>query len=334
MLVSGTLLGIHSVCWGAEQQAALKNPYEVTVFKEGVSSFSYSKTIEFPVGFEKYKGHINYDGTAFFSIGKDGKAYVWNVETGKSRLVDVANVETGAFSPDGKTLLLGTLKNGAYVVNASTGKTIRQVTTKNQVWAVAYSADGEKMATSGFSQVFIWYTASGNLLLNIQKNPDWIKALALSSNGDKVVTGSHYGHTVIYDTQKNEKLRQLPNATRLVNGVLFESSIRSLAISEDDRVLLVKSDDYVRLFDLQTGDLLLKKEKESKTGGWVAALSPDGKTFLIGSTDGTTTLYDAGSGDELLVLEGNGEPLYSVGFSSDGSTIFTQTPHTITIWNT
>ena len=318
VLLTGSLLGVSSHSFASEQA------YEVQLKKEGVSPVSYSKTLE-SANKLLPKAKINFDGTSIFTRASDVNALLWDVETGKNKVLTFKyEANTGAFSPDGKTLFIGSshyLADTVYLVDVSTGRAIKEFNVESPVWAIAVSADGTKFATASHSSARVWDIATGDKIIEIDAK-ETLSAIALNSDGSILVTGFNNGNTTIWNAQTGEELLTLREAA---------SPIANITISPDSSTVFVESWEGARLYDLQTGTKLHEKRANTPYGSGI--LSPDGKTFLIGSTDGTATLYDADSGDELLVLEGNGEPIYSVGFSGDESTLFTQTPQTITIYN-
>lgn len=63
------------------------------------------------------------------------------------------------------------------------------------------------------------------------------------------------------------------------------------------------------------------------------AISPDGKTFIVGNEDGTASLWDIVSGARISTLQGHTDAVTSVAFLPDGRTIFTgSTDRTVGIW--
>jgi len=51
-----------------------------------------------------------------------------------------------------------------------------------------------------------------------------------------------------------------------------------------------------------------------------AALSPDGKNFVVGCTDGAVRSYDFENGKENEVLKGHHGPVHCVRYAPDGNT--------------
>ena len=54
-----------------------------------------------------------------------------------------------------------------------------------------------------------------------------------------------------------------------------------------------------------------------------ASFSPDGKRLIFGSGNGTVTLWDAATGQEMLTLKGQLGRVNSVSFSPDGRRLAT-----------
>ena len=105
------------------------------------------------------------------------------------------------------------------------------------------------------------------------------------------------------------------------------------AVSPDERIFAIRmADQSVRIRSSSTGrDLATIKGHL----GWVTDLrfSPDSKTLLTGSMDGTAKTWDVRTGKNLQTFPHSGE-IFDVAFSPDGEMIATgSTDETVKIWS-
>jgi WD40 repeat protein len=126
-------------------------------------------------------------------------------------------------------------------------------------------------------------------------------------------------------------LKDLGELRRFVG---HDEAVHSLAVSKDGTKLLsccgcseilngkpVKVADLsIRLWDIQTGKELLKLEGHTATITCVD-FSPDGKTAVSGSNDGTIRFWNLETGKEILSLTAY-RHVKSVGYFSDGKRIY------------
>lgn len=142
------------------------------------------------------------DGTTLASAGGDGTARLWNAATGAEirRFAVGGLVSSVAFSPDGTVLAVGGSSEGgpATLWNPATGEQLRRL--EGGVGRVTFGRNGQLIAGAGAGYtVKIWSTASGKLLRTLSGHTAAINALAFSSDGALLASGSGDKTTRLWD---------------------------------------------------------------------------------------------------------------------------------------
>ncbi|WP_250121181.1 caspase family protein [Chroococcidiopsis sp. CCMEE 29] len=137
-------------------------------------------------------------------------------------------------------------------------------------------------------------------------------------------------------------LQQLPisaAATTYKDQVptIFEHSktVWSLAFSPNNQLLASSSGDKtIKLWHLQSGELLRTFSGEHLDTVWSVAISPDEQTIVSGSGDKTIKIWNLNTGKLLRTLSGHKDTVRSVAISLDGQTIVSGSgDKTVKIWN-
>lgn len=162
------------------------------------------------------------DGTRIASASYDGTVQVWDAQTGKTLLTykgHGAPVWSVAWSPDGTRIASGTgaagadspvyAHNSARVWNAMTGQTIFIFPDANkpspdpigQSYAVAWSPDGMRLASSDGKIVRLWDATTGKPILQYTGHGDDVFALAWSPDGTLIASASADGTVRVWRPQ-------------------------------------------------------------------------------------------------------------------------------------
>jgi WD40 repeat protein len=97
-------------------------------------------------------------------------------------------VNAVAFSPDGKTILTGSVDGKARLWDVSMGRPIGQpLTHQDAVWAVAFSPDGKTILTGSADRTArFWDVATERLPDDLERVANWVEVLTgltLDENG-------------------------------------------------------------------------------------------------------------------------------------------------------
>jgi eukaryotic-like serine/threonine-protein kinase len=263
-------------------------------------------------------------------------------------------VNSVAFSPDGKTLASGSNDGTAKLWDARTGELLRTFETPDsEVVAVAFSPDRDAIAMAtvgneGDGFVFIRDSKTGEVkqkltASNIQAvafSPD-SRTLAVANISSSLnlweVATAKLKQTLVGQDIQTHAVAFSPDGKMLAGGgygntvklwkvdtgaleqtlVGHDSEITALAFSPDGKLLASGSDDgTVKLWEAETG--LLKQTLRAPDASITSvAFSPDSK-FIAGACDRTILLWETQAGRLITTLTDHEDLIHSVAFSPDG----------------
>jgi WD40 repeat protein len=256
-----------------------------------------------------------------------GAVTIWDLQTGReSRMIgpatDYFNFESFAVSPDGSSIALGGNSErgdvgGASAARAwdtSTGEELWRIGHDRTVNEVAFSPDGEHLATADWEGVAKIVDRSGRVIrvLGGPRADFNFSDVAFSSDGRLVATAE-------FNNQGAERVRVWDWASG--NVLLTMEAEGPWPQVEFDpngpRVVLSGSDGIAEIWDVESGERLavLAGPRGGVKG---LAVSPDGSSIATASVDGLVRLFDADTGAPQLSLRGSGCAVEGVAFSPDG----------------
>ncbi|MEL6488944.1 MAG: WD40 repeat domain-containing protein, partial [Cyanobacteria bacterium J06621_3] len=230
----------------------------------------------------------------------------------KSTLNDRFKAEAGAASQSavGPLSLVNALPGASQVWAVAT-----HIRPDGQIWVMSGNADGQIKIRDG---------RTGETLRTLSEHNDTIRTLAVSSTGDRLVSGSGDGIKV-WQLETGELLYTLPAEAG--------SPVWSVAISPDDRTFI--SGDYsgnITAWDLETGEQ--QYATNVKAPVWSVAIAPDSQSFVSGSSDRTIRQWDLANGRLLQEFSGHKDAVRAVAISADGATLASGSwDSTIKLWD-
>ena len=135
----------------------------------------------------------------------------------------------------------------------------------------------------------LWDASSGECVRKLRWQSGMVRSVALSADGDRIVSGSSDGTVRLWDASSGECVRELRGHTDWV---------RSVALSaEGGRVVSGSDDGTIRVWDASSGECV-RELRVHEDGVRSVALSADGGRLVSGSSDGTVHCFAGMDGRE------------------------------------
>jgi WD40 repeat protein len=235
------------------------------------------------------------------------------------------NVQSAAFSPNGRLIVTGASDNSAQVWDVETGKEIARLSAHTgDVNCASFSSDSRRIVTGSDDKTArVWDVESGKEIACLNGHKRGLISASFSPNGRRIVTGS--GDAVrVWDAISGKEIACLSSHTERVNSVSFNS---------DGSRILTRSEDTVRIWDADCGKEIARLRGHTKNVSSVS-FSPYGRRVVTGSFDDTARVWDARSCTEIACLNGHTKIVWSASFSPNGQRIVTgSNDDTVRVWN-
>jgi WD40 repeat protein len=217
--------------------------------------FSYFKC-DYPVRFDKPDELASYDILDFSSNGRilasaktivgSGEILLWDTTSGA--LIRTLRAKTDQpvtcleFSPDGQILAAGYDDTMIRLWDVSDGQLLISLKgDEYNVYSIAFSPNGKRLASSHISDIRIWRVPDGQLLNQFSLDTGTSGPLAFSPDGASLAVGGLNGDVVVLSSDNGSILRQFKPASW---------PISDLAFSPDGKLLATADRATIRLWDV------------------------------------------------------------------------------------
>jgi WD40 repeat protein len=248
--------------------------------------------------------------------GEKAAAKVWKELLKLERLL--GGVLALIISPDGKRIVSGSAAKYEESQDSLSGA---EGDDESEESVLSTESEEE----SEHNAICMWDALTGMLLLTMEGHDALVDTLAISPDGNRLVSGSYDKTIRVWDAVTGERLVVLSGHT---------SVVRAVAISPDGRRIVSGSaDDTMRVWDATSGTQLMVLEGHTSLVSAVA-ISPDGTWIVSGSWDATVRVWDLYTGAQLMVLKGHTGWVTTVVICHDGIRIVSGSKDkTIRVWD-
>jgi len=187
-------------------------------------------------------------------------------------------------------------------------KKVKTIPVRTEILDISFSKDGEKAVFAGLNGILFSYDMENDELSTILESTYSFLCASFSPDGSMVVTSKGDDSLSLVDLKTRYELKVVGHRST-VNDAIFISN---------DRIVSCGSDKTLRLWS-KWGTEKLKIDLESEVR--TLALSPDGKTLLAGTENGTIYVFDPTDLREIKKMDHHKSPVVSIHFSSDNTLI-------------
>ena len=187
------------------------------------------------------------------------------------------------------------------------------------VTAVAFSADGKEIYSSGYHELLVW-NLDGTLSRRIGNLGERIYDIEVSPDGSLLAVAcgqaGREGEVRIV-ALAGDAPHSVTSIPIRLDDVVLDS-----AFSPDGKLLVCGSaDKAVRFVDLSSGEVatVLQSHAEQVTA---VAFCTDGSKMATASRDGSSKVFDTATGQLLVSYQGHAGPVRGVAMPGDGTQVF------------
>ncbi|KAF9221839.1 WD40 repeat-like protein [Gyrodon lividus] len=242
---------------------------------------------------------------------------------------------------DGTIFGLAYLPSGERLVTCSADNTVRMWNVENGEQegtsmehdggrdALAVARDGKKIVSAGEgNRMRVWDIETHKVVEEWTGYENLVRYIAMSPDGELVASGHGHGGIVIREMDGGTVKHSLQSGSGDVNSVCFSPNGQKLVSGHDDAA--------IRVFDVQSGDLILGPIKGHAKHVYSVVWSLDGSRLFTASWDVTIRCWDSETGEAIgEPWAGHTDYINSLSLSPDGTKLASaSTDKTVRFWAT
>jgi WD40 repeat protein/serine/threonine protein kinase len=224
--------------------------------------------------------------------------------------------------------------NEAWIYGIPSGDRTHRLVHGGRILRAEFSPDGSMVVTSGYDGVVrIWELSTGELARSLEGHDRSVWYAAFSPDGERLATASDDGTARVWDLETGEEIFSFP-AGRGASGTVGVGTVDFAP--DGERIVTGNTEGLGYVYDLgDPGSVVTLRGHLSHVDR--ARFSPDGRSIATcsGSGDDTARIWNARTGEEIYVLRGHVDEVYSVEFSRSATLLATASADgTARVWTT
>jgi WD40 repeat protein/Flp pilus assembly protein TadD len=258
------------------------------------------------------------DGSRVLTAGDDGKAHLWDSETGESvapALAHAGPVLRAVFSRDGSRIATASRDGTARIWDAATGRPVTPpLAHDGPVRWVDFSPDGRQLLTVVGSAARVWNASTGEPLTGELRHDGAVTQARFSPDGRQIATAGADGLVYFWDAANRRRSPLVLTHDRAVCCLAFSPDGKRFATGSADRT--------ARLWDLARGDPIGPPLRH-RAALTCVVFSPFGHRLLTAAEDGLALIWRASDGERMVDPLQHTSAIRSAVFSPDGCRVAT-----------
>jgi len=245
----------------------------------------------------------------------------------KSHKKDVTDL---CFSPDGVQLATASNDGNISVWDVENKKVVRTLKRLGAATlSVAFSPDGELLASGSVNGLEIWNAKSGELIESFKTRSFLMRPIRFSPDGSLLATGGDRS-VILWDTRDWSQRREIP-LCKQTSGIAFSPDGTSMVMAAWS--LPGTASTNLQLVDVATGKIKMEFPP-SEDGYKDCCFSHDGSRIAATTPSGEIRFFDVSTGRPLETLLGHMGSTNSICFSADDSRLISAgEDHCVKVWD-
>lgn len=198
------------------------------------------------------------DRLGLISISDDRRIRLQNLKTGQAQGFRMKRGHRPIrFSPIDRRVLVTAEKNSVSLWNLEKGTITRSLPNPAAGAKAVFTPDGQTLITSSGNDIKVWAVNSGQLKQTLSRHKGYISALAVSPDGQTLVSGSEDNTAIVWSLKTGTPIRTLTGYKVMSAGAA--RSIAAIAFSPDGKWLFTGGaydKESLKMWDTKTGQLL------------------------------------------------------------------------------